>query len=76
MSIDNDLPEKLDWTQFQKDQHGDVEAFFNMRSWLSKAVEKSGAKVHGAGIGMGQADIDIELEGARFNISIRPIMKS
>jgi hypothetical protein len=50
----------------------DVEAFFNLREWLQKAVEAKGAKMVGGGIGMGQADIDIELEGCRFNISIRP----
>ncbi|KKM69760.1 hypothetical protein LCGC14_1447560 [marine sediment metagenome] len=50
----------------------DVEAFFNMRGWLKKAVETAGATVEGAGVGMGQADIDITLEGHRYNISIRP----
>lgn len=51
----------------------DVPTFFNMRDWLEKAVTAKGAKVVGAGIGLGQADIDIELDGGRFNISIRPL---
>jgi len=51
----------------------DVEAFFNMRGWLQKAVEAEGAKMVGGGIGLGQADIDIELDGCRYNISIRPL---
>jgi hypothetical protein len=51
----------------------DTTAFFNMRDWLQKAVEGKGAKMVGGGIGLGQADIDIELEGCRYNISIRPL---
>lgn len=51
----------------------DIEAAFNMRGWLQKACELHGARMVGGGFGMGQADIDIELEGCRFNISIRPI---
>lgn len=51
----------------------DVEAFFNMRDWLTKAVEANGATKVGGGIGCGQADIDIELDGSRYNISIRPL---
>ena len=54
----------------------DTEAFFNMREWLEKAVEAKGAKRVGGGIGMGQADIDIELDGCRYNISIRPLPKA
>ena len=51
----------------------DVEAFINARDWLQKALEAQGAARIGAGVGLGQADIDIELEGARFNVSIRPL---
>jgi hypothetical protein len=51
----------------------DVEAFFNMRDWLQKACEAQGAKMVGGGVGMGQADIDIELDGCRYNISIKPV---
>ncbi len=51
----------------------DVSAFFNMRDWLQKAIEAQGAKMVGGGIGMGQADIDIDLEGCRYNISIKPL---
>lgn len=50
----------------------DLEAAVNMRDWLERACEAAGAKRVGGGIGFGQADIDIELEGCRFNISIRP----
>lgn len=51
----------------------DVMAFLNMRDWLTTAVEAKGAKMVGGGCGLGQADIDIELEGCRYNISIRPL---
>lgn len=51
----------------------DVEAFFNMRDWLKAACEAKGARMTGGGVGLGQADIDIELEGHRYNISIRPL---
>ena len=53
----------------------DTEAFFNMREWLQKACEAKGAKMTGGGIGMGQADIDIELDGCRYNISIKPLAR-
>jgi hypothetical protein len=54
----------------------DVEAFFNMRDWLQKACEAQGAKMVGGGVGMGQADIDIELDGCRYSISIKPLPQS
>ena len=54
-------------------QSMDVEAAFNSREWLQCAVESKGAKVTGSGVGCGQADIDIELEGFRFNVSIKPL---
>ncbi len=51
----------------------DVQAFINMRDWLTKAVEAQGALSVGGGIGMGQADIDVMLEGCKYNISIKPL---
>lgn len=54
----------------------DVEAFFNMRGWLQAAVEAKGAKMTGGGLGMGQADIDIELDGCAYNISIKPLPRA
>jgi hypothetical protein len=66
MENDNDSPfEKLD-----------LESLFNVRQWLRAAVEAKGANVTGAGIGVkgdfGMADIDIEIDGFRFNIEIVP----
>ena len=51
----------------------DMEAAVNMRDWIQKACEAKGGRMVGCGLGGGQADIDIELEGCRFNISIRPL---
>ena len=50
----------------------DIEAFLNLRDWLTSAVEARGATVTGGGVGCGQANIDIKLDGYRFDISIRP----
>jgi hypothetical protein len=55
------------------DEEMHVETFLNMRDWLKRAVERQGARMTGGGIGCGQADIDIELEGHHYNISIRPL---
>lgn len=69
MSQDNDAPfEKLD-----------MDSLFNIRQWVSTAVEAKGAKVTGAGIGvkgnLGMADIDIEIDGYLFNLEITPRSK-
>ncbi len=50
----------------------DVEAAFNMRSWVQKALEAKGAKIAGAGVGMGGCDLDFEVEGFKFNVFIKP----
>jgi len=51
---------------------GDPETLFNSRAWLQTALESKGAKITGGGVGCGQADLDIVLEGSKFNVSIRP----
>lgn len=53
----------------------DLESFFSIRKWLQEACEARGAVMVGAGIGCGQADIDIEMDGCCYNISIRPLPK-
>lgn len=55
------------------DGFGDAVALFNSRGWLQSALEAKGAKVVGGGCGLGQADLDIELEGFKFNVSICPL---
>lgn len=56
------------------DGFGDPETLLNSRDWLKAALKSKGAKVDGGGIGCGQADLDIEIEGCRYNVSIRPII--
>ena len=51
----------------------DVKPALNMRNWVSDAVVAKGAKVVGGGIGFGQINIDIELEGHLFTLSIRAL---
>ena len=53
---------------------GDPETLLNSRDWLQSALEAKGAKITGAGIGCGQADLSIGLDGCKFNVSIRPIV--
>lgn len=50
----------------------DLTAFLNMRDWLEQTVVDAGAKTTDAGIGAGQADIGIVLDGHAYGISIRP----
>lgn len=50
----------------------DIEAAVNMRDWLQRACERHGAKVVGGGLGCGQADIEVMIDGCRFDVSIRP----
>lgn len=73
MSNDNIIPVPLGQIESGDLGFQDMEAAFNMRDWLQSACEAKGGKMIGGGFGMGQADIDLELEGCRFNISIRPI---
>jgi len=53
----------------------DVDAFLNMRDWLQAACEAKGARFTGGGIGCGVADIDIELDGHHYNITIKPLRR-
>lgn len=50
----------------------DLEAFLNIRNWLEKAAIDAGAEVTDHGIGMGQADIGVLIDGMPYGISIRP----
>lgn len=54
---------------------GDPAQLLNMRKWLERACEAQGAKVTGGGIGMGTADVDIQLEGHGYYLTIKPIIR-
>lgn len=49
---------------------------YGIRGWLQEAVETHGARFTGGGCGGGEADIDIEFEGQRYNIVIRPLKRA
>ena len=53
-------------------QQMDTEAAFNMRDWVQRALEAKGAKIVGAGVGCGGADLDFVVEGHKFNVFIAP----
>ena len=53
-------------------QQMDVEAAYNMRHWVQRALEAKGAKITGGGIGCGGGDLDFEVEGYKFNVWIAP----
>lgn len=50
----------------------DLEAFFNILKWVEEALEMKGGIVTGKGVGFGEADLDFTVDGAPFNVSIRP----
>jgi hypothetical protein len=54
------------------DSFGDIETLYNSRIWLQAALEAAGADINGGGIGCGQSDLDISLDGFNFNVSIKP----
>ena len=70
------LPEGLENLQLHLLDFGDPGQLWNMRKWLQKAMECAGAKQTGAGMGMGMADIDITLEGHKYNVTIKPILRT
>lgn len=53
---------------------GDVEAHFNLRNWLEKAVTAHGATVTSKGVGFGGCDLTFKLEGFDFYVECRPRM--
>ena len=65
------LPEGLDEGSLDefREQHRGV---YPLRHWMEEAIRAHGGRVTGAGCGFGEADIDVELDGERFNVVIRP----
>lgn len=57
------------------DSADEIGPALNMRDWLRDACEAKGAKMVGGGIGFGQADLDIEVEGFRYNLSIKALKR-
>lgn len=53
----------------------DVTAFLNMRTWFEDAIKAKGGKITDGGIGLGRADIGVDIDGCGYSVSIRPRMK-
>lgn len=62
-------------TEMTLDPTQDWEALLNMRNWLEEAIKAKGGKVTGGGCGMGQADLDVELEGFPYDLTIKPVIR-
>lgn len=58
------LPSDEDWSPL-----------FNSHEWMRKAVQNAGANVTGGGVGCGVAELQIIIDGCKFNITITPIIK-
>ena len=48
-----------------------ISELYGVRCWLERAVENAGAKVTGTGIGCGEADIGIAIDGCEYLITIK-----
>lgn len=53
-------------------QDMDIEAFLNIRDWFMAAITEHGGKIVDTGMGVGKADLGVELEGYEYSLSIRP----
>ena len=53
----------------------DLHAAYNMREWFQGALKAAGAEVSGAGMGMGEADVSIRLDGYEYWCTIKPVKK-
>jgi len=66
----------------RNDPHGatldemDFEAFFGIQQWLQEALAAKGAKIVGGGVGLREAVVDIEVDGCRYSVSIKPLAAS
>jgi hypothetical protein len=61
----------LGFTKRQVEENG-IKDVLNKRNWLEKLLSKEKVTVKGSGIGFGQGDIDVEIDGRQYTISIRP----
>ena len=53
----------------------DVEQAFNARNWLEEALKSAGAKITGAGMGLGGVDVSFILDGVQFQLDMHPIIR-
>jgi len=50
----------------------DMEAYSNLRDFISSAMEAKGAEITGGGFGGGVADIEIEIQGYPYIMTLKP----
>ena len=43
------------------------------REYIREALEKAGAEITGSGMGFGGADLDVEVNGVPFILTIKPM---
>ena len=48
----------------------------NLRDWLRAALESAGGQTTGSGVGCNFVDIELELQGCRFDVTIKPIIRA
>jgi hypothetical protein len=65
----------METTEFDNGFAGDMDAMFNARDWLTKALEAAGAKVTDTGGGLGSADLWFTLDGCEFYIGLKAVLK-
>jgi hypothetical protein len=65
---------EIDMSDVFHEDFGDGDQMLNMRNWLEQALVAHGAVFDGGGCGMGEADIDILVQGMRFNVRIKPLL--
>lgn len=70
METKSDLP--FEGSMELAEGFGDPQKLLAARNWLASALRDAGAEAYSAGIGCGQADIDIKINGLSYNVSIRP----
>ncbi|MDD5371687.1 MAG: hypothetical protein PHQ40_21610 [Anaerolineaceae bacterium] len=75
LKADDDLPPatEMAFIASPAKDFGDTEALLNSRTWLESALSGKGARITGGGIGCGGADVDINLDGFNFVVSIKPM---
>ena len=70
--MNDNLIEKNEIPQFDDS----IEGLLSLREWLENCLKANGAVITGGGIGMGAADVDIQLNNAHYTLSIRKMTGS
>lgn len=52
------------------------EELINLRDWMRKALEAAGGQTTGSGFGCSWVDIELEIDGHRFEVTVKPIIST